>query len=203
LRGTIDEGVANGRIDRRADISVHASQARCFCSEDCSGARKTAAASSLIRVNVAGPLPWENVCMMAIRFLLCGAVVVAFSAPVPAFAQQSAHTTISQQSVQMTVSARVEAQCLIEVQQAQAPDDGQAPGVRVVCGRTAVRHLRVTSDRHGSLRPTVMASAQQMVAAEEVFYSMAQPMAALASLEPVLPPAAPIDDQPVTVTLDF
>lgn len=107
----------------------------------------------------------------------------------------------AQQSAALSVGARVAPQCRISVDPADVA--GQSPSVRVQCGRSGLRVLRVTTDRGDGLLPIATFAGRQMRAGGEVAFVIAQPLATVASLLPVIAPPPPVDRRPVTVTLDF
>jgi len=134
--------------------------------------------------------------------------VIRFSAHV--FSAATAATTLAAfcavpvfaQSAGLSVGARVAPQCRFNVE-STAFEDGRSPGVRVQCGRSGLRVLRVTTDRGDGLQPTATIAGRQMLAGGEMFYLAAQPLATVASLRPTFAPPPPVDPRPITITLDF
>ncbi len=123
---------------------------------------------------------------------LLAAGLLAVSAGVPATAQQT---------TALSIGARVAPLCRINVDPATA--DGEIPSVRVQCGRSGLRVLRVTTDRGDGLQPVTTFAGNQLRAGGEMRFVVAQPLATVASLLPVFAPPPQPNRQPVTVTLDF
>jgi len=103
-------------------------------------------------------------------------------------------------SAAMQIGATVAPQCRIAVDEATTSDD-RSPAVHVVCGRRALRTLRVSSDEGAANRP-VAAAGRSVRAGGEIVFVVPYAVATIASRVPSVPSqAAP--RQPVTLTLDF
>lgn len=107
---------------------------------------------------------------------------------------------VARQSATLSVGARVAPTCAIHVDASTTSDRA---GVRVQCGRSGLRVLRVTTDRGDGLQPVVTFAGNQLRAGGEVTFVVAQPLATLASRLPVLAAPPQPDRRPVIVTLDF
>lgn len=134
----------------------------------------------------------ESVTNVVLRTAFAGAIA-ALSFPALAGAQQAAA---------LSVGARVVPTCTISVDPSTTLD-AQSSNVRVQCGRSGLRMLRVSTDRGDGLQPVTTFASRQLRAGGEVAFVVAQPLATVANLLPVfaMPPGP--DRRPVTVTLDF
>lgn len=108
-------------------------------------------------------------------------------------------TAGAQQSAVLTVGARVAPTCLITVD----TESKDAPAVRVQCGRSGLRVVRVTTDRGDGLQPVTTFAGRQLAAGGDVRFVVAEPLATVASRLPVFAAPPPPDRRPVIVTLDF
>jgi hypothetical protein len=108
----------------------------------------------------------------------------------------------AQQSAGLSVGARVAPHCTISVDRV-AVLDADNSGVRVVCGKSALRALRISTDRGDILEAfTTLASAMRR-AGGEVAVAVPQLLGTVASRLPVFAMPAQPERRPVLVTLDF
>jgi hypothetical protein len=128
--------------------------------------------------------------------------VVAGVAMLGLAAQPQVSQAQPQAQTAMRVGATVAPRCTITVDQSVVADD-RSPSVRVVCSRSGLRSLRVTTSRGDSIQPTTTFAGAQLQAGGEVVFVVPIVLATVASNLPVIAPPAPPDRRPITLTLDF
>jgi hypothetical protein len=127
---------------------------------------------------------------------VAGLIVLALAAPArEASAQPQAQGA-------MRVGATVAPRCTISVDTSVVADD-RNPSVRVVCSRSGLRKLRVTTSRGDNVQPTTTFAGAQLQAGGEVAFVIPVVLATVAGSLPVFAPPAPPDRRPLTLTLDF
>lgn len=102
----------------------------------------------------------------------------------------------------MHVGATVAPRCTITIDENGVSDD-RSPSVRVVCSRSGLRNLRVTTSRGDNISPTTTLTGAQLQAGGEVVFVVPIVLATVAGNLPVMaPPPAP-NRRTLTLTLDF
>jgi hypothetical protein len=108
----------------------------------------------------------------------------------------------AQQTAALSVGARVAPTCSVSVEPSTTRDDF-SPAVRVRCGNSGLRVLRVSTDRGDGIRPTTTFAGSQLPAGGEVVFVVPVTLVTVASRLPVVAPPPPPERRPVRVTLDF
>lgn len=102
----------------------------------------------------------------------------------------------------MQVGATVAPRCTVSIDVTEVTDD-RSPSVRVVCSRSGLRNLRVSSSRGDTVQPTATFVGAQRQAGGELVFVVPVVLATVASNLPIITVPAQPDRRPFTVTLDF